>query len=69
MIWIEYMNVGGSEDRWHEFLEWSRSEGVGVVFAGEAAAYRGGGTTTMAGYNFMSKWGKGQRMVAYVATE
>ena len=46
MIRIEYMNVGGSGDRCHEFLEWCRSEGVGVVFTGEAAAYRIGGTTT-----------------------
>ena len=69
MIRIEYMNVGGSGDRCHEFLEWCRSEGVGMVFAGEAAAYRGGGTTTMTGYNIVSRWGKGQRVVAYVAAE
>ena len=67
MIRIEYMNVGGSGDRCHEFLEWCRGEGVGVVFAGEVAAYRSGGTTTMAGYNIVSRWGKGQRVVAYVA--
>ena len=36
MIRVEYMNVGGSGDRCHEFLEWCRSEGVGVVFAAEA---------------------------------
>ena len=69
MIRVEYMNVGGSGDRCHKFLEWCRDEGVGVVFAGEAAAYRGGGTTTMAGYNIVSKWGKGQRVVAYVTGE
>ena len=69
MIRVEYMNVGGSGDRCHEFLEWCRNEGVGIVFAGEAAAYRGGGTTTMAGYNILSRWGKGQRVVAYVAGE
>ena len=69
MISVEYMNVGGSGDRCHEFLEWYRSEGVRVVFAEEAAAYRGGGTTTMAGYNILSRSGKGQRVVAYVAGE
>ena len=69
MIRVEYMNVRGSRDRCHEFLEWCQSEGVGVAFAGEAAAYRGGGTPTMAGYNIMSRWGKGQRVVAYVAAE
>ena len=37
-----------------------------MVFAGEAAAYRSGGTMTMAGYNIVSRWGKGQRVVAYV---
>ena len=70
MIRVEYMNVGGSGDRCYEFLEWCRSERVGVVFAGEAATYRGGGTTTMAGYNIVLRWGKGQRVVAYsVAAE
>ena len=63
------MNAGGSGDRCHEFLEWCRGEGAGVDFAGEAAAYRGGGTTTKAGYNIVSRWGKGQRVVAYVAAE
>ena len=67
MIRIEYMIVGGSGDRCHEFLEWCRGEGVGVVFAGEAVAYRSGTTTTMAGYNIVSRWGKAQRVVAYVA--
>ena len=40
-----------------------------MVFAGEAAAYRGGGTTTMAGYNMVLRWGKWQRVVAYVTGE
>ena len=69
MIRVEYINVGGSGNRCHEFLEWCRSKGVRVVFAGEAATYRGGGTTTMAGYNIVSRWEKGQRVVAYVAAE
>ena len=47
-------------------MEWCRSEEVGVVFTGEAAAYRGGGTTTITGYNIVSRWGKRQRVVAYV---
>ena len=42
MIRKKYMNRGGSGDRCHEFLEWCRTEGVGVAFAVEAAAYRGG---------------------------
>ena len=63
------MNVGGSGDRCHEFLEWCRGNGVGVGFAGEAAVYRGGGMTTMAGYNIGSKWEKAPRVVAYVAGE
>ena len=67
MIRIEYMNVGGSGDRCYEFLQWCRSEGAGVVFAGEVATYRGGAMTTMASYNVISRWGKGQRVVAYDA--
>ena len=69
MIRIEYINVGGSGDRCHEFLEWCRSEGVRLAFAGEAVVYRGGGTTIMVGYNIVSKWGKGHRAVAYMAVE
>ena len=69
MIRIEYMNVGGSGDRCHEFLEKCRRDGIGVVFAGEVAAYKGGGTTTMTRYNIVSRWGKGKRVVAYVAAE
>ena len=63
------MNVEGLGDRCDEFLEWCRSEGVGAAFAGEAAAYRGGGMTTMDGYNIVSRWGKGQRVVVYMAAE
>ena len=63
------MNVGGSGDRCHEFFEWCRSEGVRVVLKGESAAYRSGGITTMAGYNIVSRWGKVQRVVAYLAAE
>ena len=66
MIRVEYMNVGESGDRCHEFLELCRSEGVGVAFTGEAAAYRNGGTMTIVGYNIMLRWGKGYRVVAYV---
>ena len=36
---------------------------------GEAAAYRGGGTTMIAGYNIVSRLGKGRSVVAYMAAE
>lgn len=30
MLKVKYINVGGSGDRCHEFLEWCRREGVGI---------------------------------------
>ena len=58
-----------SGDRRHEFLQSCTSERVGVVFVGEATAYRGGGAILKIGYNSISKCRTGQRVVAYVAPE
>ena len=55
MLRVKYMNMGVSRDRCYEFLEWCRSERVGITFTVVAAAYKGEGTMMIAGYRIVSR--------------
>ena len=55
---IGYQNVGGSGNNTHGFLQRCMEKEVDIVFTGEAAVYRGGGTTTHPSYELLTTPGK-----------
>ena len=64
---MAYQNVGGGVEATHEFLEFCRSELVGVAFVGECRVGRqGSATQTHPSYVIMGRVSKDSRVVAHV---